>query len=371
MITVHTLIGSSPRGYLTGPELSALVRRVRGVTPEGGHAIGEEAANLMSMALEPRTWTARSNHMAALGMFMVETKRDFPLEMRDLVAFVGFLYSRLIRGVVPKISGASLANYISGVRLTHADLGLGELPPARSCMMLKAASAGYRKAYDAEMPPKDMRIAIPPDVLYQILVWAERPEATRVEVRNASLVITATVFGLRAAGAESILRETIDLDPERLQVLVNSLKARTREAARRRGARSFYAPDPVPGHPRTVLELVNNWLALRGSAEGPLFDADGLHPCSLDDATKRVVAAVGYEAPDGCAVRGHSPRISAFSQAALMQWDVVRLKIRFDWKNLDDMSDVYMDHRQRTSAASRVFFSPKLPEPPTGENAGP
>ena len=95
---------------------------------------------------------------------------------------------------------------------------------------------------------------------------------------------------------------------------------------------------------------------MRGDAEGPLFDATGLSSCSLDAATVKAVAAVGFEVPAGCTIRGHSPRISAFSQAALMQWDVVRLKIRFDWRNLEDMSDVYMDHRRRASTASRVFF---------------
>ena len=122
-------------------------------------------------------------------------------------------------------------------------------------------------------------------------------------------------------------------------------------------------------YPRSVLELAEKWLELRGTEEGPLFDAEGLLSCNLDAATQRVVAAVGFVAPPGCSIRGHSCRISAFSQAALMAWDIVRLKIRFDWKNVDDMTDIYMDHRQRTTAASRVFFSPRLPEPPTAGGA--
>ena len=237
MITVSSLQGSSPRGFLTGTELSALVKRVRAVTPEGGRPLGDDAAGLLGMSLEPRTWTGRAHHMAALGMFMVETGREFPLDMRDVVSFVGFLHSRLIKGESPKISGKSLANYISGVRLTHADLGLGELPAVKSCMLLKAACAGYMKASDAAMPPKDIRIAIPPEVLYQILEWAARPNATKDDVRDAATVIIATVFGLRAAGAESLDRKGTELEEERLQVLVTSLKARTPEAAKRRGAR--------------------------------------------------------------------------------------------------------------------------------------
>ena len=67
------------------------------------------------------------------------------------MTFVGFLYSRLIRGEVPKIFGASLAYYVSGIRLTHADLGFVQLQAVKDNLLLKAACAGYRKATDSEM----------------------------------------------------------------------------------------------------------------------------------------------------------------------------------------------------------------------------
>ena len=72
---VESFRGSSPRGFLTGPELSALVTRVRAATLEGETAIREDAADLMTMALAPRNWASRAHHMAALAMFMFETHR--------------------------------------------------------------------------------------------------------------------------------------------------------------------------------------------------------------------------------------------------------------------------------------------------------
>ena len=177
------------------------------------------------------------------------------------------------------------------------------------------------------------------------------------------MVIAASVFGLRPAGAQSILFLNSSLDEDRLQVMVGSLKGRTLEAALRRGGRSFYRPKALRGHPNTVLGLMRQWVAVRGTGDGYFFDGCGLPRCNLDRATKRVMNAVGFKTPAGCDVSGNSPRISAFTQAVLLEWSDVRLRIRFDWKNLGDMADVYLDHRVRTTAASMIFFCPELPEP--------
>ena len=96
--------------------------------------------------------------------------------------------------------------------------------------------------------------------------------------------------------------------------MVGSLKGRTLEAALRRGGRSFYRPKALRGHPNTVLGLMRQWVAVRGTGDGYFFDGCGLPRCNLDRATKRVMNAVGFKAPAGCDVSGHSPRISAFTQ---------------------------------------------------------
>lgn len=325
--------------------------------------VGEEAAELMGMALEPSTWQGRAVHMRAVCLFMEKTSRDFPLDERALVAFLGFLYSCMVTKSGPQLRARSVPSYLSGIRLTHDALGLGELPKLKSSLRLGAAFAGYEKVSDRVMPATEIRISIPAAVLYGVLAWAARSRATKRDRRDAALLITATVFGLRAAGIQSVLYEQTELTDDRLQVLVGSLKGRTLQAALRRGGRSFHNPSPVAGHPLTVLGLMRSWLADRGVTAGPLFDGAGLNDCDLDAATKRLMRSVGFNAPAGCAVRGHSPRITAFSQAVLMRWSDVRLRIRFDWKNLADMVDVYFDHRARLSAASLVFFSPELPEP--------
>lgn len=103
VITVKRLRGTSSRDLLTGHIFSALVARVRSCAPEGCRDLGDEDSELMTMTLEPLTCTGSAHHMAALAMFMLETRREFPLDMRNLFSFAGFLYSRLIKDKVPKI----------------------------------------------------------------------------------------------------------------------------------------------------------------------------------------------------------------------------------------------------------------------------
>lgn len=362
--------GSNAQGWLTGAELNELVAEARPLGEGGEGDVGDErAADLMGMALEPSTWRGRATHMAAICSFMKLRRKEFPLEERDLLAFLGYLYANLVTRTGPQIRAVSVPGYLSGIRLTHEALGLGRLPLVRDSLWLKAALEGYKKASDRNLPPTKIRVSIPPHVLYSVLDWAAGCRTTRRDLRDAALLVTATVFGLRPAGAQSILSEHVELDGTRMQVLVGALKGRTLEAALRRGGRTFYAPSEVPGHPRSVLQLMSNWAATRGTAAGPWFELEGLPACDLDAAARRLTAVVGYVAPEGCEVSGHSPRISAFSQAAMAQWSDVRLKIRFDWRNVADMADVYLDHRVRMSAASIVFFSPALPEPATGQES--
>ena len=317
----------------------------------------------MSEALENSSWDSRATHMRAICLSLEHHKRDFPLHERDMVAFMGFLYTCLVQNTGPQIGAVSVPSYVSSIRLTHEALGLGYLPTIKESLRLSAAFAGYKKASDRTLPPTAIRIAIPPQTLYAVLSGAFRAAATALDKRDASMVIAASVFGLRPAGAQSILFQNSSLDEDRLQVMVGSLKGRTLEAALRRGGRSFYRPKALRGYPNTVLGLMRKWVAVRGTGDGYFFDGCGLPRCNLDRATKRVMNAVGFKAPAGCDVSGHSPRISAFTQAVLLEWSDVRLRIRFDWKNLGDMADVYLDHRVRTTAASMIFFSPELPEP--------
>ena len=348
----------TPRGFLSGEELCALVTRVREM--EGNSAA---AAELMAEALEISSWKSRATHMRVACLSLEHHQRDFPMDERDLVAFVGFLYTCLVRNSGPQIGWRSVPNYVSGIRLTHGALGLGYLPTIKESLRLTAAFEGYKKAADRVLPPTSIRIAIPAHKLYEVLNWAQRSSANVEDRRDAAMVIGASVFGLRCAGALSIKYEHTSLDEERWQVLVEKLKGRTLQAALRRGGRSFYNPKPVDGYPKTVLGLIRAWVADRGTADGYFFDGCGLRRCNLDRATKRVMREIGFVAPPGCDISGHSPRITAFTQAVLLEWSDTRLRIRFDWKNLADMADVYLDHRVRTSQASRVFFSPELPDP--------
>lgn len=354
------LTRSDGKTFLSGRELRALVAAA---SARAAPALGSDAATLMGKALEPSSWDTRARHMRAICLFLQEKRRDFPLDECDLVAFLGYLYACVVAKEGPQLRAASVPGYISGIRLTHEALGLGALPTIRGSLRLRAAFEGYKKVSDAKLPPRAVRVAIPAHRLYEVLSWAKRGAASDGDRRDAALVVTACAFGLRAAGVQSILFEHCRFEENQFQVLVGALKGRSVEAALRRGGRSFFAPPPVEGHPHTVLQLVRSWLAARGSAPGPLFDGPGLPRPRLHAALRRVMRAIGYAPPAGCEVSGHSARITAFSQAVLMRWSDVRLRIRFDWKNVEDMADVYLDHRVRLSIASRVFFSPDLPEP--------
>lgn len=349
---------SDGRAFVSGRELRALVSAANTrISPE----LSQEAQ--LGKALEPSSWNARARHMRAICMFLRERQRDFPLDECDLVAFMGYLYTSLVTKTGPQLRAVSVSGYISGIRLTHEALGLGALPTIRGSLRLSAAFEGYKKVSDLQLPPKAVRIAIPVHCIYEILSWARRDAATSEDRRDAALVITASVCGLRAAGVQSILFEHCRLDADHFQVFFGPLKGRTVEAALLLGGRSFYAPPSVQGHPHTVLQVVYAWTSARESVPGPLFSGIGLLRARLDPALRRLARAIGFTPPPGCAVSSHSARITAFSQMVLMRWSDVRLRFRFDWKNVQDMAVVYLDHRVRVVTASRVFFSPDLPEP--------
>lgn len=345
--------------HITGPALESLVATVR---TRGVGRLDPKAAELMGMELEPSTWKGRATHLRAICTFLETRGLEFPLSERDLLAFLGHSYDSLLTRTGPQLSFKSMAAYLSGIRLSHAALGLGLLPRAKDSLFLSAAMAGYKKAASTNLPVAAVRIALPVNVLYDLLRYALRPNAATSDVRDGALVVTAAVFGLRPAAVQNLRREHVTISATHVAVLVKILKGRTPEQARRRGERSFYAPPTVPELPCTVLSLLGRWTELRGVAPGKWFYRPGLPACNLDDAVRRLMRTVGYVAPPGCQVSGHSLRILAFSQSALMLWSDVRLQIRFDWKNVADMAEVYLDHRSRTSAASRVFFCPDIPE---------
>ena len=345
--------------HITGPALESLVARAR---TSGVGMVDSKTAELMSLELEPSTWQGRATHLKAMCVFLENRGLDFPLSERDLLAFLGYSYNSLLTRTGPQLSFTSMAAYLSGIRLSHAALGLGLLPRARDSLFLSAAMAGYKKAASLNLPVAAVRIALPVDVLYDILAYALRQHAAALDVRDGALVVTAAIFGLRPTGAQSLRREHVNISESQVAVLVQSLKGRTHEQARRRGERSFYAPPSVPELPCTVLRLLSRWTELRGVTPGKWFYRPGLPAANLDGAVRRLARVVGFSVPPGCQVSGHSLRILAFSQSALMLWSDVRLQIRFDWKNVADMAEVYLDHRSRTSGASRIFFCPDLPE---------
>lgn len=370
--TLADFRGTGRGAWLTGAQLRALVLRYQTHNAPTADGVGPEAEELLGRALETSTWGSRATHMAALCSFLQARRRALPLTEHGLVAFIGFLYTCIVTKAGPQLRGASLAGYLSGVRSVHSALGLGALPMESESLLLAAAAAGYRKAADATIPPTTVRIGIPVHVLYKIMQLSQGPRADRRCKRDAALLITAVVFGLRPAGVEGIRPAHVtELSSERCELLVAHLKGLTVEQAMRRGGRTFYAPDPVPGRPITVLSVLAAWRDIRSAAAARWFDSPGLPAASLDAATKSLTSAVGYAPPTRCGVSGHSARITAFSQAVLMGWSELRLQVRFDWRKIEDMGGVYLDHRVRTSAASRLFFDPALPEPDRSARAQP
>lgn len=272
-LSLQDFRGTGRGGWLTGDELRTLVLRhqTRGAGDEDG--VGPEAEALLGRALETSTWGARATHVAALCGFMKARKRALPLTERTLVAFVGYLHTCLASRPGPQLRGVSLPGYLSGVRSTHAALGLGVLPTESESLLLAAAVAGYRKAADATVPPTTVRLAIPVHVLYKVMCHAQKPGADRLLKRDAALLVTAVVFGLRPSGVEGLRPEHIvELSDTRCELLVSRLKGQTIEQALRRGARTFYAPAPVPGKPVTVLAVLQAWRDARSSRAARWFD---------------------------------------------------------------------------------------------------
>lgn len=178
------------------------------------------------------------------------------MQERGLVVILGYLFSCLNTQSGTQSRAAYLSGCLFGIRPTHEVLGLEGLPAVRDLLRLKTAWEGYKMAVDKKFPPTAIRIRIPVQVLYSVPDWVARAQTPLLDLRDAALLMTATVFSLLAAGVQSILFEQVALNDARLQVLVGSLKRRTLDAALFRGGRSFYPPEAVLGHPRTVLELM-------------------------------------------------------------------------------------------------------------------
>ena len=249
-VTLSAFRGQGRGAWLCGAELRALVLRYQTQGAEESDGIGPEAEGLLRRALEDSTWGARATHMAALCSFLHARRRDFPLTDRSLVAFVGYLYACLATRSGPQLRGVSLAGYLSGIRSVHAALGLGALPTETESLLLAAAVAGYKKAADATVPPTSVRVAIPVHVLYKIMCRAQERSADRLCLRDTALLLTAVVFGLRPAGAESILAEhVVELSESCCELLISRLKGQTVAQALRRGAARFTPRRLSPASP--------------------------------------------------------------------------------------------------------------------------
>lgn len=70
----------------------------------------------MTKALERKSsWKARATHTRAMCLSLEHHGRDFPFDDRDLVGFMGFLYTYLLQKKGPLIAAASVPNYVSGI----------------------------------------------------------------------------------------------------------------------------------------------------------------------------------------------------------------------------------------------------------------
>lgn len=300
--------------------------------------------------------------MGALMRFMRENSAENPLQPRHQVALVGFFFERLQARKAPSLRYASLSAYLSGIRQTHEALGLGSFPMAENCLLLRAVFTRYANSEVGTIRPTNIRIAIPPDVLYRILCSSCDSNAGRNEVRDAAMIIVATVYGLRPNSARSIDEESLAIETDSMRALVRVLKGKTKTASLSRGQRTFYFPQYAPiGYPVTVRQFLLKWRDMRGRAPGSWFDAPGLSACSLDNSVKAATSALRWTSPSGCSVGGHCPRISAFTQCVPLGWIPMRLQIILDWKTFEDMTGVYMNHNARISPVSPVFFSPEMP----------
>lgn len=269
----------------------------------------------------------------------------------------------MLQNTRPRLRHVSLPAYLSGRRKTHDALGLGKLPTSDQDIALKAVCDGYTKASEGFLPPTDIRIALPAEIIYRIFLRGCVEGASLVVFRDSVLIIGATIYGLRPAGVQSVKMEHVTCGSLLLSVLVGSLKEKRLQEALRRGGRGFYIPGHSPeGYTKAVQDLITIWHDQRGTGDGRWFEAPGLSVANLNRAIKKATESLGWAPPQGCSVGGHCLRVSDFTQSVLLGWSPIRLQIRFDWKNVSDMKGVYMDHRSRVYPASLVFFSAEIPQ---------
>lgn len=82
----------------------------------------------MSQVLERSSWEGRATYLRAICLSLQQSRRDFPLDERYLVAFLGFLYTCLAVKSGPQIGAVAVPSYVSGIRATHDALSLECLP---------------------------------------------------------------------------------------------------------------------------------------------------------------------------------------------------------------------------------------------------
>lgn len=112
---------------------------------------------------------------------------------------------------------------------------------------MTAAFSGDKNASKRNMPPKAICISIRSHLLHEVLSWAELSSAPVTNRRDAALLISFTVFGLRRVIYQPILFDYNSLNEQMLQVLVRKLKGRTLQTALRIGERSFFFPQVFQG----------------------------------------------------------------------------------------------------------------------------
>ena len=315
-----------------------------------------EVLQLIENSVAPSTRrTYRSAQNRYLSFCQLANVIPFPVSTHILCQFVAFLGSQGVKH-------QSAKSYLSAVR--HAQITAGFQDPFRNADLsrLECVLKGLKRQQACQGTPAKTRLPITPDILRSLKqLWD--PSASNQDVAMLWAACTLGFFGFLRCGEFTcpsrqaydpschLSLEDVAIDSPTTPSIMRVTLKQSKTDPFRQGVDIFLGATKNPLCP--VMAMLA-YLAIRGSAAGPLFIRSNGSPLTrsfLVDSLKTALSQCGI---DPAKYNGHSFRIGAATTAAACGIPDATIKMLGRWQSSAYSLYIRTPRAQLASIASRL-----------------
>ena len=276
-----------------------------------------------SVSVYKRPWKLFTDWSAS---YLGDMPINLPLQPAILALFIAHLYSR-------SYSSSSVTTYISAISYVHKLAGVAD--PTEAPLIIQILK-GYRKL----TPVNDIRLPITLPVLRNLIRAFEHSLSSHYQSRLMSAMCALAFFAFLRIGELTASRgnpaNIINLSQlDRLVDAQGRLQALqlTLHNYKHKNSGPPFVIFIYPERSCCPVQLILNFLAVRGSVSGPLFCWPDGSPITRSYFVERLNAALTFCNLDTKLYKAHSFRIGAASWASAKGFSDSQIRLLGRWKS--------------------------------------